>query len=443
RPNGFELDYPASFFKRLQMQPPPREGKYTVQLESILRNQNEQEQLRVFEQIDEVLLRPWRREEFPAIARWLEHNKTPLAKIHDAVQRDRYFLPLLLTPGETEANSHFPLGIPYLPGVYLCRDISRQLCARSMLHLANANSKAAWKDLLASYKLARLVGQGPTPDETLVGYTLESMTQETVLAFIQQTRPTPQTILSYRLAIDHLPPLPQVSQKINLAARCACLEVILILSQGPQDLGSRLDLIPSAAGLANITKMLEPVLSPDWDTALRTANQWYDRTVAALKLPNYSQYQRAIRKIRDELSTYKPPSGDFLKTVQPKAKQRKIVSEIIGNLAVAIMLADEINLSRTEWLIRQQGNNLQLALALAAFRSTHDRYPNQLSELVPAYLKHIPPDIFSGKRPVYRRLKNGYHLYSVGPNQRDDGGQTGQNNPAADDLPVRTPNPNP
>lgn len=62
-------------------------------------------------------------------------------------------------------------------------------------------------------------------------------------------------------------------------------------------------------------------------------------------------------------------------------------------------------------------------LALSAYRAKHGEYPASLTELVGRYLREVPADPFGGEALCYRREGNeGYLLYTVGPNLRDDGG---------------------
>ena len=67
----------------------------------------------------------------------------------------------------------------------------------------------------------------------------------------------------------------------------------------------------------------------------------------------------------------------------------------------------------------------KLAIALACYKSENDRFPATLGELSPEFLATISEDIFSGAPLIYRVDDDGYVLYSVGMNQRDDGGAYG------------------
>ena len=84
---------------------------------------------------------------------------------------------------------------------------------------------------------------------------------------------------------------------------------------------------------------------------------------------------------------------------------------------------------------------MHIALALAAHHRDRGRYPAKLNDLAPKYLPAIPDDLFSGKPLIYRLTDNGYLLYSVGVNGRDDEGQSADDDPRGDDLPVRMPLP--
>lgn len=66
-------------------------------------------------------------------------------------------------------------------------------------------------------------------------------------------------------------------------------------------------------------------------------------------------------------------------------------------------------------------------LALKRWRLEEGEYPEKLDELVAAeYLKELPMDPFSDKPLVYKKTADNFTLYSVGPNFKDDGGQSGK-----------------
>ncbi|PKL77456.1 MAG: hypothetical protein CVV27_05395 [Candidatus Melainabacteria bacterium HGW-Melainabacteria-1] len=61
-------------------------------------------------------------------------------------------------------------------------------------------------------------------------------------------------------------------------------------------------------------------------------------------------------------------------------------------------------------------------LALLAHAAEHNTYPEQLDALVPELLPVLPQDPYTGQPFRYRRSGADFQLYSLGENQKDDGG---------------------
>jgi hypothetical protein len=67
----------------------------------------------------------------------------------------------------------------------------------------------------------------------------------------------------------------------------------------------------------------------------------------------------------------------------------------------------------------------RVACALEKFRIEHGSFPDELQKLVPNYATELPADLVDGKPLRYRKGSDGgYVLYSIGWNQKDDGGAT-------------------
>jgi hypothetical protein len=68
---------------------------------------------------------------------------------------------------------------------------------------------------------------------------------------------------------------------------------------------------------------------------------------------------------------------------------------------------------------------IMLACALERYRIAEGTYPDQLASLAPRFIATLPHDIINGQPLKYRRTANGrFVLYSVGWNEKDDGGVT-------------------
>ena len=66
----------------------------------------------------------------------------------------------------------------------------------------------------------------------------------------------------------------------------------------------------------------------------------------------------------------------------------------------------------------------RIACALERFRLARGEYPASLDVLAPQFITKLPHDIIGGQPLKYRRSDDGqFVLYSVGWNEKDDGGQ--------------------
>lgn len=64
----------------------------------------------------------------------------------------------------------------------------------------------------------------------------------------------------------------------------------------------------------------------------------------------------------------------------------------------------------------------RVGLALKVYKERNGTYPEELDKLTPHLLREIPLDPFTGKDLIYSKSKDGFLLYSFGPNMEDDGG---------------------
>ena len=80
-------------------------------------------------------------------------------------------------------------------------------------------------------------------------------------------------------------------------------------------------------------------------------------------------------------------------------------------------------------------NQLALACALERFRLARSRYPDSLEALAPDFVHVLPRDIISGQPLHYSRIPDqGYQIYSVGWDEKDDGGVPAVNGGWGNDI---------
>src|SRR5262249_10259425 len=68
-----------------------------------------------------------------------------------------------------------------------------------------------------------------------------------------------------------------------------------------------------------------------------------------------------------------------------------------------------------------------IACAVERFRLAHGRVPDDLNALLPQFISPLPKECLTGQPYHYRRINNdSFVLYSVGLNEKDDGGVPGK-----------------
>jgi hypothetical protein len=64
----------------------------------------------------------------------------------------------------------------------------------------------------------------------------------------------------------------------------------------------------------------------------------------------------------------------------------------------------------------------RVAIALERYRLAHGDYPDSLDVLAPQFIDKVPHDLIGGQPLKYRKTNNNFVLYSIGWNEKDDGG---------------------
>jgi hypothetical protein len=86
-------------------------------------------------------------------------------------------------------------------------------------------------------------------------------------------------------------------------------------------------------------------------------------------------------------------------------------------------LIDSVSaLARRALIVETRIRQTRIAIALERFFLAHQHYPENLTELVPDYLPNVPSDLIDDHPMRYRRTDQRYKLWSIGTDNKDDGG---------------------
>ena len=442
-PGEIRPEYRGEYFRLLGIAPLPEKGAYFVTLSSYATRLNDaekdtdpkaaekkEEQRRSL--LEQAVKRPWSAKEFPLLAGWLAANEKPLVLLVEASKRPRRYDPMLPKGG-------LVMGA-LLPALHHYCDAARALVARAMLRLNGAQLDEAWADLLACHRLGRLAGQGTTLIDALVGMTIDGLAYPGDQALLQHIRLAKLQVARMRADFASLPPTCVLVEKIDVAERFMYLDGVAQIKLNPKGLAGQLwsGGTPSIPTRALVDRAA--AAAADWNQILRMGNSWYDRLVEACRKPTWIQRKAAIQKVNQDLRTaFAAASGLRLSLlISPRDGTSRLVGfGLLTMLSPAVSSVADCN-DRTA----TQFELTNLALALAAYRAEQGSYPAKLADLTPKYVAAIPLDPFNDQALHYTRQGDGYLLYSVGVNGKDDGGKGAadcKEGEGWDDLAIRVP----
>jgi hypothetical protein len=128
------------------------------------------------------------------------------------------------------------------------------------------------------------------------------------------------------------------------------------------------------------------------------------KPLAAIDVTNQLIWPQKLQQITRDIDV----------AVAHKSPWNRSVTDFIPNYEKAIL-----TLAKNQTTI----NEAQVACALERYQIAHGEYPETLDTLMPQFIEQLPHDIIGGQPLHYRRTDDRkFLLYSVGWNERDDGG---------------------
>ena len=451
-PNPSGASIPSDFFDRLGISIPPWGGEHYVALSHCFKQRPSSLPLRLWNRLRGLFKRqaggaeadlavlsrccqhPWTTENNRLLGVWLERNEKPLAQIAAATARTHYHWPIVR---ETRGKM---AGSLLLPEPHVLPEVGWAFSTRAMRHLGHANTGAAWQDLLTCHRLGRLlVVRGGTLMEALVGLLVEQTACRGDLAFLAHGKLDARAIEACVRDLRALPPFPNLADKIDLGERLWSLDTFMQIDRlGVSVLSQLWDLEKDRLvehGFGD-----DVLKGIDWDPGLESVNMWYDRMVAALREEDRDTRNHELARIQSQVLKLKSQfDGELWAALKKTDTPAALRGQVVGYWSLSLTLTNFQKVRVAADGISQCYEITVVAFALARYQRDNGKYPETLDALVPNYLREVPWDVFTGDPLIYKPTANGYLLYSVGPNGRDDGGRTPEDQADCDDIAVRMP----
>ena len=306
-----------------------------------------------------------------AIADCLAANEQCLALLHEAAafEQCRYMW---------DYKNYMTSGLPELKSFRYCA----QLLKLSIVsHAAEGNSEATVRDIHDGLQLAKSLRREPMLVSYLVRVACNALTVSGLEQALNRTTFTGEQLKELDEAFAAVAGDLDLAE-VMIMERCFNLEYTRDPSQmGGSGRGGFVFWLPGIQG-----------------RGLLDILDYMDDCIEAARLPLTERVPR-LREIEQELN------------------ELSVLHVMIKVLAPAMGRIGEIDLR-----VHAHLDLAKAALAIERYRLATGSVPNELAELVPAYLEEVPIDPFDARPIRYKRTDPGYVLYSVMEDGEDNDG---------------------
>jgi hypothetical protein len=360
----------------------------------------------------------WTADQMPALADWVERNQRNFDLLHEATRRPEYYLPspeIFDDPAETIAS------VLFLHDMQLMRSAIQIMAIRANYWRGQGDYAAAWRDLVAAYKLADHI-----PGDSFVGQLVliacHGVTHDSAFELLMDDN-CPEPVVAEALAFYQSRPQRRGAwQPIDQTERTIAMDLAVTYATHASDIVADdeygLDILKLTFSGGSGAEFDVSRFSIDWNVAMERCNDWYDKWVNAFKQPTYLQMKTAVDKVDNDLNNIFQTSPNYFSL----ATNRAYRSQFVGDRLAATTGSSYGMLPDVEGRYNAELQLMQVALALRLHKSRQGSYPDKLDALVPTILSKPPVDNLTGKPLVYQKIKDGYLLFNVGLNGIDEGG---------------------
>ncbi|QDT70730.1 hypothetical protein MalM25_36860 [Planctomycetes bacterium MalM25] len=353
-----------------------------------------------------ALQRSWTSHDIPFLSNWLRTHREGFDLLCNAAEKKMWYLP---DPTMLRGGSETPEGGAGLRGLIELRNACINLRLAAMHDAGEGRLARAIRRALAIFRLSRLFRRESLPSDVHSVCAFEG----SAYAAIRQ------------LCSSGGLPLPELERLL------AGLDGLPLSANPPPFDRDRLIFLDWAVEASRqgswfeddhrLIEALSSRTAVDWNLVLGSINELYDAAEVALALPTRPQRMSAIGLIEKEtqarLLAINHLASSPTRFLTPQSRAR-VLSDRLLSIHGPLGCRHLLELHERSHIDYQL---TRLAIALAILRAEHGDYPDVLTTLVPDVIPALPNDPF-GAPFIYRKLDNGYLLYSTGPNQTDDGG---------------------
>lgn len=365
------------------------------------------------EAIAAAMRAPWRRDQFPLLADWVESNQAGLDRLQAIENCTHYFLPTPQDEDFKDRNAFLIDG-----NTAALRSAARCLLVRAMFRLGEGNADAAWRDLRIVFRLSHLLTPSPSVFDVLMRGTLRCQAIAAARQLIASEWCDDQLLQEIEQFCDTLPPVTDMADAIDATERFLALDYGAMVAAADKGVE-----VPGCLCCQPGQMWFRAPF--DRNAFLMRINHWCDQLVSTARSHPVGQARvDAVNAFDASLHTLVFQRSDW-GVARDVALNQTARGRILGDIFSWKMLLSlhqgfEVELSR-----HAEFQMFRVAIALERYRRGTGDYPAQLSELEGRIDADLLADPFSNNPLVYQRIDDRYMLYSVHRNQKDEQGDRG------------------
>lgn len=364
------------------------------------------------------------------LAAWLDSIESVLVMAGQAVDKPRYWAPMI---------SRDSSGL--LANVLLGQLVERRRLARSLEAWAYYTAVTGEHDktvqaIRTLRRLASHTTQEPTLIANLVGLSIEAMTAETVKNLIALKVLSADALALIQAGWDTTPSRKRIVDSILEGERATSLDVFMQIMAGRSE-------SEEVFGDSIEFDQFLTINDLEINRGLRQISFRYRQLARLMEIKNYAAKAALLAKYEVDLeensdAIRKNLIIEFRGVKLPNPKRtflnKKEFTDAVITMYADYMVSGFVSSSRSEMKINARMECTFAAIAIERFRIKHGKLPASLAALVPTYLDAVPMDPFSGEPMIYKVTEQGFRVYAVDVDLKDNGGIEDKNEDGQRDM---------
>jgi hypothetical protein len=308
-----------------------------------------------------------------------------------------------------------------IPAFVRLRTVAQTLSQRAQCYLLLGQSEAAWHELTVVRDMCRMLeGSPPSKTTTLVEAMIDVAITGLYTSIIedglrlQAWREPELAAMQKQLKDINLPPLVPKVMQASRAGVCHTFETT-----------SSAEFKKWFLRWDEPKHLLGRLKNPRFLFITFTPRGWMYQNLCVIAL----QDQMAIESFDLPNNQVLPHRVDGISNRVQTAFSHFTPYTFLGGATVPNFVKATRTLARNQTL----ANEAFIASGLERYRLAHGQYPETIEVLVPQFAEKLPHDIIGGQPLKYHRTTDGrFVLYSIGWNEKDDGGVPGKTSAESD-----------